>query len=124
MLLSFLMLQSCGTTKVENSKKNYAKYQAVIDSIFQAHPESNGIMVHIEAPKKEISWSGSVGYSDVENKIKLTPDQPALIASTIKTYISATILRLQEQNKLDIDEPIKKHPPIKLLIYLNLMDMI
>ena len=109
LLLSFLLLQSCGTTKVEKPEKNYSKYQAVIDSIFQANPESNGIMVHIEAPKKEISWSGSVGYSDVANKLKLTPDQPALIASTIKTYISATILRLQEQNKLDIDEPIKKH---------------
>ncbi|WP_084426826.1 serine hydrolase domain-containing protein [Aequorivita capsosiphonis] len=39
----------------------------------------------------------------------MTPDQPALIVSSKKTYISATILRLQEQNKLSIEEAIKNH---------------
>jgi len=110
LLISLLILQSCATTKIENSKNNnYAGYQNIIDSIYQNNPKSIGIMVHIESPKNGISWSGSVGYSDAENKIKLTPDQPALIASSIKTYVSATILRLQEQNKLSIEDAIKNH---------------
>ena len=110
LLISLFILQSCATTKNGNVKSNrYSEYQNIIDSIYQHNPESIGIMAHIESPKKGISWSGSVGYSDAENETKLDPDQPALIASSIKTYISATILRLQEQNKLSIEDAIKNH---------------
>lgn len=110
LLISLFILQSCATTKIEKSRNNKsAEYQYIIDSIYQYNPESIGIMVHIESPKKGISWSGSVGYSDAKNEIKLTPHQPALIASSIKTYISTTILRLQEQNKLSIEDAIKYH---------------
>jgi len=96
LLLALLILGSCGTTKqAQSSKFIPAEYQAIIDSIYQSNPKMVGIMVHIESAKKGISWSGSV--------------QPALIASSIKTYISATILRLQEQNLLSIEDPSKKH---------------
>lgn len=119
LFISILILSSCGTTKIENSKnRKYLEFQTIIDSIYHSNPKAIGIMAHIESPKKGISWSGSVGYSDAENKIELTPDQPGLIASSIKTYISASILRLQEQNKLSIEDPIKNHlteKTIKLL---------
>jgi len=109
LLISVIVLQSCGTAKIENSANKDVEFQKIIDSIYQINPESVGIMVHIESPKKGISWSGSVGYSDAENKTKLVSDQPALIASSIKTYISASLLRLQEQNKLSIEDPIKNY---------------
>lgn len=110
LILALLILESCATSKIESLKDNsYVAYQSIIDSIYKSNPKSVGVMVHIESPKKGISWSGSAGYSDAENKIILTPDQPALIASSIKTYISATILRLQEQEKLSIDDAIKNH---------------
>jgi len=110
LILALFLLQSCASkrsNKVENNQ--YAAYQSIIDSIYQNNPESIGIMAHIESPKKGISWSGSIGYSDAENKTNLEPDQPALIASSIKTYISASILRLQETNKLSIEDAIKDH---------------
>ncbi len=101
---------SCKTaTNTKDSDKQISKYQEIIDSIYVANPESIGIMVHIESPKKGISWSGSSGYSDFKNKTVLSPDQPALIASSIKTYIAATILRLQEQGKLSIEDDIHKY---------------
>lgn len=110
LLLPLLIFTSCATTKNDSSiKKDYAKFQNIVDSIYQNNPESIGIMVHIESPKKGISWSGSAGYSDAENRVKLSPYQPALIASSIKTYVSAAILRLQEQNELSIEDPIKDH---------------
>ncbi|WP_034920637.1 serine hydrolase domain-containing protein [Gillisia sp. CAL575] len=109
LLISVIVLQSCGTAKIENSANKDVEFQKIIDSIYQINPKSVGIMVHIESPKKGISWSGSVGYSDAENKTKLVSDQPALIASSIKTYISASLLRLQEQNKLSIEDPIKNY---------------
>jgi len=87
----------------------YSNYQATIDSIYTANPTSIGIMVHIESPKNKISWSGGSGYSNKDEKIKLTPDQPALIASCIKPYISATMLRLEELGLLTIEDAVSKH---------------
>lgn len=82
------------------------RLQTLIDSVYAANPSSVGIMVHLEAPEKGISWSGASGYPSKETKINLEPDQPALIASNIKTYVSATILRLVEQGKLSINQSI------------------
>jgi D-alanyl-D-alanine carboxypeptidase len=79
----------------------------MVDSVFKENPTSIGIMVHVESPGRGLSWSGSAGYADSEEKTELMPDQPALIASSIKPYISATILRLQELGKLSIEDPVR-----------------
>ncbi|MEO1518686.1 MAG: serine hydrolase domain-containing protein [Bacteroidota bacterium] len=83
-----------------------SRCQAILDSIFQAHPSSVGIMAHIESPQHGISWSGASGYSDKDAKTPLNAKQPALIASSIKTYIAASILRLVEDKQLRLDQGI------------------
>lgn len=93
-------------SSVSKTKEIYERYQGVIDSIYKVNPATNGIMVHIEVPQQCISWSGCVGYSDKKEKTALTPDEPALIASSIKPYVAATILRLVEREELNIDDPI------------------
>ncbi|MBL4745668.1 MAG: serine hydrolase [Flavobacteriaceae bacterium] len=110
LLLILILVISCKTERnnIVLPKKTDT-YQAVIDTFYTKNPTAIGIMVHIESPKNGISWSGSVGYSDAEKNTELSPTQPALIASNIKTYISATILRLQEQGKLSIEDSISKY---------------
>jgi len=111
-MVAFLFGSGCQSknqtteTLQPDEKINIAGFQSVLDSVYQSHPNSIGIMAHVESPKHGISWSGSVGYSDRINKTPLHPDQPALIASSIKTYISATVLRLQERGSLNIEDPI------------------
>lgn len=84
------------------------RLKSSLDSIYQAHPSSIGLMVHVESGSKNISWSGAIGRGDKTNKKAIEVDQPALIASSIKTYVSASILRLVEDGKVSIDTPIKK----------------
>ena len=107
-ILTFLLVISCSTSKysitTKETKEN--RFQVVIDSIYKANPEAKGLMVHIEAPDKKISWSGAVGYADYKTKTILEKDQPALIASSIKTYVAAAILRLVEQGHISIDNSI------------------
>jgi D-alanyl-D-alanine carboxypeptidase len=83
------------------------RLQAVIDSIYSENASSVGILVHLESSKNGISWSGASGYPYKDAIAKLEADQPALIASNTKTYVSATILRLVETGKLSINQPIK-----------------
>lgn len=90
------------------SQSQETKFQAVIDSVYQANPTSVGIMVHVESPDNGISWSGASGFPSKETNTKLEADQPVWIASNTKTYVSATILRLVEEGNLSIDEPINR----------------
>ncbi|SFN76639.1 D-alanyl-D-alanine carboxypeptidase [Bizionia echini] len=101
-LLGFLFLPSLVYTQSIETK-----FQAIIDSVYASNQTSIGIMVSVESPERNISWSGAIGYSNLTPKTKLEPDQPALIASNTKTYVSATILKLVENGKLSINQPIK-----------------
>lgn len=109
----FFLLAQCANQATEDKETSefstffdHEIFIGPLDSIYRAHPNSKGLMVHIECPDKNVSWSGSAGYSDFDEQIPLELDQPALIASSIKTYVSASILRLVELGKTSIDQPI------------------
>ena len=70
-----------------------------------------------------MSWSGASGYSEKESKTKLQADQPLLIASSVKTYVAASILRLVEAGNLSIDMPIETLVNEKTKRYLKQMVM-
>jgi len=81
--------------------------QNVLDTVLRNNPNAIGIMAHVESPTQAISWSGAVGISDTLTKKVLQANQTGLIASSVKTYISATMLRLVEENKLTLDSNIQ-----------------
>ncbi|QTV05434.1 serine hydrolase domain-containing protein [Faecalibacter bovis] len=82
-------------------------FQEKIDSIYEKNKDAIGIIVHVEAPNHNISWSYAKGVSDVTTNSILNSNQPVLIASNTKTYVSAAILRLVELEKISLDQPIK-----------------
>ncbi|WP_322645575.1 serine hydrolase domain-containing protein [Chryseobacterium sp. YIM B08800] len=80
-------------------------YQKIIDSVYEKNPEMIGVLVHIESPK--ISLSYAKGFDGKNSKQNLNVQKPVLIASTTKTFMAATILRLAEKGKLNINQKIK-----------------
>jgi len=106
LFLSVFVCIGCATKKTTH-KTTSNSFQNVLDSIYKANPDAKGMLVHIEAPDKNISWSGAVGYSDYKAKTPLHKEQPGLIASSIKTYVTATILRLVEEGSVSIDDSIE-----------------
>lgn len=104
-----LLLLSCKQSNNSQRSIIYLKFQNSIDSIFNLYPESVGILAHVESSQYGISWSGCAGYSDKTNKSHLTADQPAFIASSMKPYVAASILKLEEINKLSIEDPVSKY---------------
>lgn len=103
-ILTFSVLLLVGTTL--SGQKLEVKFQETLDSIYKTTPKSIGIMAHVESPEQNISWSGAVGYPDKNNSRKLEPDETVWVASITKTYVSATILRLVEEDKINIDQSI------------------
>ncbi|WP_343566492.1 serine hydrolase [Sphingobacterium sp.] len=88
----------------------FAQLQTVfkqkVDSIYDKNKDAVGIIVHVEAPKHNISWSYAKGVADTSTNQSLEDQQPVLIASNTKPYVAAAILRLVEKGELSIDQPI------------------
>ena len=87
-------------------QKAEIRLQRVLDSTYQANQDAVGIIIHVEAPEKNISWTYAVGYADKDKKDKLNKEQPVLLASNTKTYVSASILKLVEEGRLGLDQSI------------------
>ena len=85
-----------------------SKLQKIVDSMYVMHPNTKGISVHIEAPNHEFSWNYATGWADSTTSRKLTSNDPVLIASITKMYLSATILRLVEKGQIQLDQPISE----------------
>lgn len=103
-LLAFSLLLSISC----NAQPLQDRLASIVDSIYRANQDAVGIIVHLEAPNLKQSWSYAVGYSDKVSQAPLQAEQPVLIASNTKTYVAAAILKLADQGKLSLDQPIKK----------------
>lgn len=113
-LITLLLALSAGVTaqSVEN------KFQQVLDSVYNANKDAVGIMIHVESPDKNISWTSAVGYANKETQEAINENQPAIIASNTKTYVAAAIVKLVEQGKLQLNQPIENsiNPKTKQLL--------
>ena len=65
--------------------------QAVLDSVVDAG-STPGVMMRIDAPTMNFSWSGVSGVADTETGAPLMRTNAVRIASNTKTYVAAAIL--------------------------------
>lgn len=59
----------------------------------------------------EVVFQKSYGMADVEMGVEATPDTVYRIGSITKQFTAAAVMRLVEQGKLSLDDPITKHLP-------------
>jgi D-alanyl-D-alanine carboxypeptidase len=102
--LATLLIVSIAFTSRAQSKQNF---QTDLDS--QINENIPGVLVAVIGKGKQIDWRGASGYADRENKIKLSPNQTFRMASVTKTFVASSILRLWEDKKLKLDDPIIKY---------------
>jgi D-alanyl-D-alanine carboxypeptidase len=108
-LLPFLLLISYSSAKAYQAEELKLSLQELIDNAIEQDSTIPGILLHVEAPDLDISYSISSGVSDLSTSSPLSPNGTARIASNTKTYIAVSVLRLWEQGMLELDDPISKH---------------
>ncbi|MEM7016216.1 MAG: serine hydrolase domain-containing protein [Pseudomonadota bacterium] len=87
----------------------HQKLQDVLDDFIARHPASPGIVAALDCDEIGLKWRGAAGFTTRERTAPLNADSPFRLASTTKTYVAATILRLIEQGKLGLDDAIDMH---------------
>lgn len=83
--------------------------QQLSDKVLEADSTIPGVLVHVEAPDLLFSYSVASGVSDISTGAVLHPEESVRIASNTKTYVAASILRLWEEGKLNLNDPVRKY---------------
>src|ERR1700741_5393757 len=59
----------------------------------------------------ELVWSGGWGKADIEENLPMTAQTPVAYASVGKMITAALALRLAEQGRLSLDDPVRRWVP-------------
>jgi len=94
--------------------------QAIVD---QAVTDgSPGAVLMVDAPDMNFTWKGAAGMADAENGIDMVADDQFIISSGTKMFTAVTVLKLAEQGKLNLDDPISQYLPADLIARLLVLD--
>ncbi len=89
-----------------NTNLNNSKYQALLNEITGSGVV--GITMSVYNTNNGI-WLGASGKSDLHNNIDLKSCNISRMGSTIKMFTATTILKLQEEGKLNINDKISSY---------------
>jgi D-alanyl-D-alanine carboxypeptidase len=95
------------------------KLQSLLDTALQTNDALRGFALHVDSPALGLSWEGAAGLADPASGRPMTPATPVRIASNTKTFVAASVLRLDEQGRLSIDDPIAQHLPEEFVLMLE-----
>ena len=119
-VLSTVLLSACETDpklaeNVFSCRNNFGnnedhplhfRLQALLEEITASGVAGIMMSVYDETQGR---WSGTAGKADLANNIDLEPCQITRVGSTVKTFTAATLLLLQEEGKLDLDDPVTSY---------------
>jgi CubicO group peptidase (beta-lactamase class C family) len=104
-----LALSTAVLTLPANSSLPVAQLEQAVQT-FVAAKHVPGVQVAVRDQDGQ-RWSAGFGWSDLENKVLVTPQTSFRLASVSKTLTSAAVMRLAEQGKIDLDKEIQTYCP-------------
>jgi CubicO group peptidase (beta-lactamase class C family) len=104
LLLLLLSISVCSFGQIEESQ--------AIDSLFTEwdKPDVPGCAIGIINDGKLV-YANGYGIGDLEHDIEITPSSVFYIGSVSKQFVTFSILLLEEQGKLNLDDSIQKYLP-------------
>ncbi len=83
-----------------------------LDAYFDKLEQNDKFMGSVAVSRNgEIIYSKSVGYTDVENKLKANGNSKYRIGSISKTFTTVLVMKAVEEKKLNLDQTIDKYFP-------------
>jgi len=120
-ILSIFLFLSCQNKKNQKTKLNNEKTTDLktvflnkkLDSLYNIGVY-NGFSATI-VDTTGIVYNQGFGYADVNQKIKYTVNSIINIASISKTFIGVALLKAKEMKFINLDDPINKYLPFKVI---------
>ena len=101
-----LVATACASTAAETTGPAgpEARLVRAITADRRAHPKIPGEAVSVRSPGLHVAVAR--GYADVATRTPLRVDTPFRIASVTKTFVAVAVLRLVEERRLSLEQPI------------------
>ena len=100
----------------------WAKFETFVEEIMEKE-QIPGVAVALSQNGKTIYQKG-FGKRDLETNEPVTPETIFGIASVTKSFTALAIMKLAEEGKLQIDDPVSNYlPDFSLIGYLNINDI-
>ncbi len=101
--------QTTNPASPQSSAQIIAELQKLLSAEVAAHASLPGELLHVHAPKQSVNVSLAAGVFDRESKRPLEPHNGFRVASVTKTFVAAAVLRLYEDGKIKLDDPINRY---------------
>jgi D-alanyl-D-alanine carboxypeptidase len=98
---------SSADTHPSGSVPPHRRLVRAIEADLASHPDIPGEAASVRAPGLNVA--AARGYADVATKTPLRVGTPFRIASVTKTFVAASVLRLVEQDTIELDAPIARY---------------
>jgi CubicO group peptidase (beta-lactamase class C family) len=95
-------------TKMNNKLKKEPKFRQEVKDYLQKNKLSGAVAI---VKDNHILFNEGVGYADIDKKVLNQPSTTFPIGSITKTFVATSIMKLQEQGQLNIQDPISKYIP-------------
>lgn len=119
-IISLILCCACQNGEHEKSEPSVETDDLVISSFDQEMDSLHNLGVFNGFSAAIVDTSGIIynrgfGYADVAKKKEYTENTVINIASISKVFIGVALLKAQELNLIDLDDPINKHLPFQVV---------
>src|SRR4249920_303289 len=107
-----LFVFSVGYSQILSAQGNPDKIPSAVDAVFAdvAAPGSPGCAVAVARDGK-LLYAKGYGVANLEQSVSITPDSVFDIGSTSKQFSASSILLLEKQGKLSVNDDVRKYIP-------------
>lgn len=109
LLIILLLFTSLNADEARSPAKSIGELRKQLEDVLQEHhvPGMSIAIVHREGPE----WISGIGLADVVNELPVTSETRFRIGSTSKAFASLAILKLVEEQRLSLDDSVRKLVP-------------
>lgn len=104
--IAFCITLAAGVAQIPPRK--FKRIQKFIDKA--TNKKLTGVVVYIRDSHGD-KWTGTSGYSNLENKISLHPDHVFALASIGKMYNAVAVMKLVDEGRIQLDDKITRYLP-------------
>jgi CubicO group peptidase (beta-lactamase class C family) len=92
-----------------------ARLEVEVNEVVEKNADIFNAVLGVSDARGDFYWTGAAGRAYPEKSDSMTPKTPIFIASVTKMYTAAVTMKLEDEGKLSLDDPISKYLPAKLL---------
>jgi len=112
LVFTLLVLSGCGAMGQGNSITSKPIIDKEMETFLQAHQETEEFMGSVLVARgDDVLHSSGYSMANLEHSVPNTSETVFRLASLTKQFTAAAILQLQEQGKLNVNDPVDRYLP-------------